>query len=133
MSDGTALAQGAIERLYEDEAVRGDLTDAGAKAVLDWATGALAAAGERIARTPDEEAQGTAMEGAEEALYQLLQKVLQAAREHRREDVQEVARDPLVARNFGARMRLGVIAWQLGEDIDQNAARLVGALRGVAP
>ena len=133
MSDGMALAQGAIERRYEDESARRDLTDEGAKAVLDWAAGALTVAGERIARTPDEQTWATAMEAAEEALYQLLQKVLQAAREHRREDVQALARDPLVAKNFGARLRLGATAWRLGDDIDQNATRLVGALRGVAP
>ena len=128
-----ALAQGAVERLYEDEALRRDLTDDGAKAVLDWATSALTAAGERIAQEPDEQAQATAMEAAEEAVYRLLGTLLQAAREHRGEDMKALANDPLVAGNFGARVRLGAIAWRLGDDIDRNAIRLVGALRGVAP
>ena len=133
MSDGLTLAQGAVERLYEDEALRRDLTDDGTKAVLDWATSALTAAGERIARESDEQAQATAMEGAEEAVRRVLRTLLRAARRHRREDVAALVNDPLVAGNFMARLRVGAVAWRLGDDIDKNAVRLAGALRGVAP
>ena len=79
MGDGMALAQGAVERLYEDEALRGDLTDEGAKAVLDWATGALTAAAEEIAQEPDEQARATRMDAAEEAVVRVAKLLVRAA------------------------------------------------------
>ena len=133
MSDAMTLAQGAVERLYEDEALRGDLTDEGAKAVLDWANNALIAAAGEIADEPDEQAQSAKMDAAEEAVHRLAVLIVRAAERHRREDVRALMDDPLVAENPIARLRLGANGWRLGDDIDRNAIRLAGALRGVAP
>ena len=133
MSDAKALAQGAVERLYEDEAVRRDLTDDGAKAVLAWAEGALIAAAERIAGEPDEQARATAMDAAEEAVRRVLDKLIAAAARHTRDEVAALVADPLVAGHLPARLRIRANGWRLGDDIDKNAARLAGALRGVAP
>ncbi len=133
MSDGMAVAQGAVERLLENESLRGDLTDAGAKAALDWATNALIAAAEGIASEGDEQVQATKMDEAEASVKRVLGKLVQAAQQHRRSDVLDLLNDPLVAASFAARVRLGAIGWRLGGDSDKNAIRLAGALRGVRP
>ena len=133
MSDGATLAQGAVERLLENESVRGDLTDEGAKAALDWATNALTAAAEGIAKEPDEQVQATRMDEAEATVKRVLGKLVQAAQGHGRSDVLDLLNDPLVAASVAARFRLGTVAWRLGNDIDKNAIRLAGALRGVRP
>ena len=44
MSAAESLAQGAVERLLENESLRGDLTDAGFAPIVDWATTTLIAA-----------------------------------------------------------------------------------------
>jgi len=133
MADGMALAQGAVERLYEDEALRGDLTDEGAKAVLDWASGALMAAAEGIAQESDEQAQATKMDAAEEAVRRVAKLLVRAAERHQRADVMALVNDPLVSGSFAARLRLGAAGLRLGDDGDRNAIRLAGALRGVRP
>jgi hypothetical protein len=133
MDEGMALAQGAVERLYEDEALRGDLTDEGAKAVLDWASGALMAAAAEITGEADEQARTARTDAAEEAVRRVAKLLVRAAERHRREDVTALANDPLVAANLGARLRLAANGWRLGDDRDRNAIRLAGALRGVRP
>ncbi|MFN8517169.1 MAG: hypothetical protein U0841_32295 [Chloroflexia bacterium] len=133
MADGMALAQGAVERLYEDEALRGDLTDEGAKAVLDWASGALTAAAEGFAQESDEQAQATKMDAAEEAVRRVAKLLVRAAERHQRTDVMALVNDPLVSGSFAARLRLGAAGLRLGDDSDRNAIRLAGALRGVRP
>ena len=133
MDEGLARAQGAVERLYEDEALRGELTDAGAKAVLDWATAALTAAGEEFAGEPDEQARSVQMDAAEEAVHRVVVLLVRAAERHAREDVRALMNDPLVVEHFAARLRLAANGWRLGDDIDRNAIRLAGALRGVRP
>ena len=133
MSDGMALAQGAVERLLENESLRGDLTDEGATAAFDWATTALIAAAEGIAAETDEQVRAARMDEAEAAVRRVLEKLVQAAQQHRRSDVLNLLNDPLVAGSFAARLRLGAIGWRLGDDSDKNAIRLAGALRGVRP
>jgi hypothetical protein len=59
--------------------------------------------------------------------------LVRAAERHRREDVLALMNDPLVAGNIVARLRLGANGWRLGDDIDRNAIRLAGAVRGVRP
>ncbi len=133
MNDGMALAQGAVERLLENESLRGDLTDEGAQAVLDWATNALIAAAEGLAAETDEQVQATRMDEAEATVKRVLAKLVQAAQQHRRSDIFDLLNDPLVAGSFTARLRLAGIGWRLGDDSDKNAIRLAGALRGVRP
>jgi hypothetical protein len=133
MDEGMALAQGAVERLSEDEALRGDLTDEGAKAVLDWATNALIAAAGEIAKEPDEQARGARMDAAEEAVRRVAKLLVRAAERHQRGDVMALVNDPLVVGSFAVRLRLGALGLRLGDDSDRNAIRLAGALRGVRP
>ncbi len=73
------------------------------------------------------------MDAAEEAVHRLAVLLVRAAERHRREDVLALMNDPLVAGNITARLRLGANGWRLGDDIDRNAIRLAGAVRGVRP
>lgn len=132
MADAEALAQGAVERLLENEALRGDLTDAGFNPIVDWATTALTAAAHEAARAADEEAQRR-MDEAEAAVKRLVGAVVQAAQSHARNDVRALAADPAVAGSIATRVRLSAIRWRLGQDADANAARLIRALEGVHP
>lgn len=51
-----ALAQPAVERLVEDEGVRGELTDDGFGPLIAWASNLLLDAARRAAATPEPEA-----------------------------------------------------------------------------
>jgi hypothetical protein len=130
MADAEALAQGAVERLLENESLRGDLTDTGYQPVSEWATNALMAAAQRAAQHPDEEAQAR-MDEAESAAKRLVQAVVQAAQQHTRDDVLALMNDPAVARDLTSRLRIAANGWRLGDDADANAIRLIRALRGV--
>lgn len=131
MADAEALAQGAVERLIENEALRGDLlTDAGYAPISEWATEALIAAAREAAGRTDEEAQAR-MDEAEEAAKRIVRAVVRAAERHTRAEVATLIKDPTIARNIGARMRLVAHGWRLGDDVDANAIRLIRALRGV--
>jgi hypothetical protein len=132
MADAGSLAQGAAELLMDDESLRGDLTDIGYGPVLNWATDALTAAAERYVALPDTEAQAK-MDAASGQVKQLLKAVVQTAEQHTRADVLALFKDPLLARNFRARARVIVCGVRLGADIDDNAVRLVHALRDVHP
>lgn len=129
MGDAEALARGAVERLYENEALRGDLTDSGFQALADWATAALlAAAGDAAGSVGDAAAR---MDAAETSVKRLVGAIGEAAQRHTRETVTALMNDPAVARNLGARLRVAANGWRLGDDIDANAIRLTKALRGV--
>jgi hypothetical protein len=130
MADAEALAQGAVERLTENESLRGDLTDTGYLPVSEWATNALMAAAQRAAQRPDEEAQAR-MDEAESAAKRLVAEVVQAAQQHARDDVLALMNDPAVARDLTSRLRIAANGWRLGDDADANAIRLIRALRGV--
>ncbi|HEX5501917.1 MAG TPA: hypothetical protein VFW96_04810 [Thermomicrobiales bacterium] len=130
MADAEALAQGAAERLLEDETLRGDLTDEGYGPLLDWATNAITAAAERVATAPDAERR---MADAGAAVKATLQAAVQAAQGHARADSRALVRDPLVARGPFTRARVAAVAYRLGADADRNAIRLARALREVRP
>ncbi len=130
MDDTTTLAQGAVERLLENEALRGDLTDSGFLPVTDWATNALLAAARGANQEAVEGAQSR-MDEAESAVKRLVGAVVQAAQRHSRADVVALLQDPTVARDRMARFRVAANGWRLGDDADANAIRLIKALRGV--
>lgn len=130
MSAAESLAQGAVERLLENESLRGDLTDAGFAPIVDWATTTLIAAAHGAAQSPDEEAQRR-MDEAEAAVKAIVGDVVQVAQSRSRADLRALTGEPAVARNLGARLRLNALAWRLAQDADANAMRLIKALRGV--
>ncbi|HEY8598254.1 MAG TPA: hypothetical protein VIL85_07475 [Thermomicrobiales bacterium] len=132
MADAETLAQGAVERLVENERLRGDLTDVGFGPIVEWASNALIGAARQAATVPDEAAQAR-MDEAETATKRIIEEVVDAAQRHTRAEVLTLMRDPTIASDMGARLRLAANGWRLGDDSDANAIRLIKALRGVQP
>jgi len=128
MADAAALAQGPVERLVENERLRGDLTDAGFNPLLTWATDALAAAAQGV-KDASEDAATARMAEAEETTKRLIGSVVRAAQEHSREAVRALMDDPAVAGHLRTRLRVIANGWRLGDDPDANAIRLTGTLR----
>lgn len=132
MADAENLAQGAVERLVENESLRGDLTDSGFGPIVEWASNALIGAAQAATNESEETAQAR-MDEAETATKRIIAAVVDAAQRHTRAEVLALLNDPLVARDLGARLRIAANGWRLGDDSDANAIRLIRALRGVQP
>ncbi len=131
MADAAALAQGPVERLVEDERLRGDLTDDGFSPLVTWGTDALTAAAQAVTTAPDDAAT-TRMTEAEETTKRLIAAVVRAAQEGSREAVRALMDDPAVAGHLRTRLRVIANGWRLGDDPDANAIRLAGTLRELA-
>ncbi|CAA9586726.1 MAG: hypothetical protein AVDCRST_MAG18-3976 [uncultured Thermomicrobiales bacterium] len=132
MTDAESLARGAIERLLENESLRGDLSDVGFGPIVEWASNALVGAAQAAAGADDETARAR-MDEAETATKRIVGEVVDAAQRHTRAEVRALMSDPAIAHNPGARLRLAANGWRLGDDSDANAVRLIRALRGVQP
>jgi len=132
MADAETLAQGAVERLVENETLRGDLTDTGFGPIVEWASNALLGAAQQVTTVSDEAAQAR-MDEAETATKRIIEEVVDAAQRHTRAEVLTLMKDPTIARDLSTRLRLAANGWRLGEDSDANAIRLIKALRGVQP
>lgn len=132
MADAETLAQGAVERLVENEMLRGDLSDIGFGPIVEWASNALIGAAQQFTADSDETAQAR-MDEAETATKRIVEEVVDAAQRHTRAEVLALINDPTIARDLGARLRLAANGWRLGDDSDANAIRLIKALRGVRP
>lgn len=128
MADAAALAQGPVERLVENERLRGDLTDNGFSPLLTWASDALTAAAQGVKDAPEDAATARLAE-AEETTKRLMEAVVRAAQEHSREAVRALMDDPAVAGHLRTRLRVIANGWRLGDDPDANAIRLTGTLR----
>ncbi len=132
MADAENLAQGAVERLVENESLRGDLTDSGFGPIVEWASNALIGAAQAATNESEETAQAR-MDEAETATKRIIAAVVDAAQRHTRAEVLALMNDPTIARDLGARLRIAANGWRLGDDSDANAIRLIRALRGVQP
>ncbi len=130
MADAESLAQGAVERLVENETLRGDLTDEGFNPIVEWASNTLLATAQTLVNDAEETAQ-TRMDEAETATKRIIESLVMAAEQHTRADVMALAKDPAIADDLKTKMRIAAHGWRLGDDIDANANRLVKALRGV--
>ena len=130
MANTESLAQGAVERLIENEALRGDLTDDGFSPIVEWASNALIGAAQAVAGESEAVAQAR-MDEAETATKRIVEEVVDAAQRHTRAEVLALMNDPMVARDLRARLRIAANGWRLGDDSDANAIRLIKALRGV--
>ena len=132
MTDATTLAQSEVERLLDDETLRGDLTDEGFAPLLEWATKALLAAAQDVASAPDAEAEAR-MAAAADEVKATLAAAVQAAQGQSRRDMLALVNTPLVAHHLLARSRVALAGFRLGPDPDANAGRLARALRDVRP
>jgi hypothetical protein len=130
MANTESLAQGAVERLIENETLRGDLTDDGFGPIVEWASNALIVAAQAVADESEAVAQAR-MDEAETATKRIVEEVVDAAQRHTRTEVLALMNDPTVARDLSTRLRIAANGWRLGDDSDANAIRLIKALRGV--
>ena len=133
MIDAEGLAQGAVEALLEDEALRGDLTDDGFAPLLEWATGALSVAATGAAAAGDEAAARARMDASARAIKDIVTTVASAAADGGRDGVMRLLREPLLKADLATRLRVAAVGLRLGDDPDANAAMLARALRGLRP
>lgn len=134
MADAMALAQGAVEALLDDEALRGDLSDDGFGPLVEWGTNALKAAAEEIVQSPDAEDETAAearMAAAGAAVKGVIAAAVQAAQGQTHDDLEALLREPPLERNLLARTRVAMVGMRLGDDPDVNAARIARALEGL--
>ncbi len=119
MASAESLAETAAGALLEDEALRGDLTDAGFGLVMDWATQLVVARAAGWLRLPDPRA---AMWDDIARIKGLVRGIVGAAEAIAPEPLLDVA-GPLAGDVADA---LANVDWS--DDPDANARALVGAL-----
>lgn len=130
MADTTNLAQGAVEALLDDEALRGELTDDGFGPLLTWATTLLTALARELAATPLPQAQRR-MAAAGQAVKRVVAAAVEAAQHPTRDRLRALQAEPLLKGDEAARARVARAGLSLGDDADANAVRLARALKGL--
>ena len=119
------LANAAIERLAEDEALRGDLTDDGYLPLQRWAF-------DQVARTAQDAAQHPApsgvMDAAADAVRETLSAAVAAAESGDLTDLISRVRPPAIAADAVPAVRMAVQQLALGAEPDANAQALAAAL-----
>lgn len=113
------LLKSAVERLSEDEALRGDLSDVGFGPLLDWA---IAAAQAYSSKAPD----AAAMENYTDKLRNLVEAAVNVAQNGKLDDPSE-----LLDFETGKKEKLAadLKALELGDDADANAEQLAKILQ----
>ncbi|MDB5080821.1 MAG: hypothetical protein JWP00_2745 [Chloroflexi bacterium] len=119
MADANQLARQAVERLSEDEALRGDLSDFGFGPLLDWANAAVEA---YAAKEPD----SAAMDQYTSRVRGVVQSAVDTAQAGKLDDPEALldfdppGRDKALA---------DLKALQLGDDPDDNAVKIAAVLQ----
>jgi hypothetical protein len=121
MEDAESLAQGAVERLSEDESLRGDLTDEGFSPLLNWAANAAIAYAQNLQSDKPEDA----MDQYASRLKTVMQAVVADAQAGKIEDYAELL-GFLSAPSPAAQARLQSL--KLGQDADANAVEITNVL-----
>ncbi len=121
MENPESLAQGAVERLSEDESLRGDLTDAGFGPLLEWAANAaIAFAGQISGNNPEAE-----MDNYASRLKTLVQTVVEDAGAGKIEDPTPLLDFVTSDRN---RVKDQLESLKLSPDPDENAKKIAEVL-----
>lgn len=122
MEDAESLAQGAVERLSEDESLRGDLTDDGFSPLLDWAANAAIAYAQNLkSDKPDE-----AMDAYASRLKSVMQEAVADAQAGKLEDPAALL-DFEMAQPEAARAKLATLKLEANK-ADDNAIKIAGLL-----
>ena len=124
------LANAAIERLAEDEALRGELTDDGYLTLQRWAFDQLARIAQDAAQHPDPSG---AMDAAADAVRATLAAAVAAAESGELADLTHRVRPPAVVTNAVPSVRAALQQLALGSDPDTNASAIAAALTVGAP
>lgn len=122
MEDAESLAQTAVERLSEDESLRGDLTDDGFGPLLEWAANAAIAYAQNLkSDKPDE-----AMDVYASRLKKVMQEVVSSAQAGKIEDPAALLDFEMPAPQ-ATRARIEALKLESGQ-ADDNAIKISGAL-----
>lgn len=125
VTDAENLTNAAIERLAEDEALRGNLADDGYLPLQTWAFDQLTRLGRDAVRAPHPR---EAMDQATRAVRQALQAAVDAAE---RGDVRALLpclRPPLASKPAADGIQVALRALRLTHDADANALAIAAAL-----
>ncbi len=121
MENAESLAQGAVERLSEDESLRGNLTDDGFSPVLNWAANAAIAYAQNLkVENPPE-----AMDKYASQLKSLIQALVEAAQQGKIEDPAPLLDFITPDRN---KVKDQLSSLKLSQDPDENAQKIVEVL-----
>ena len=123
--DPATLANPAIERLAEDEGLRGDLTDDGWTPLQTWGFARLQAVAADAARSPQPDA---TMDSMTEAVRGALQSAVAAAKSGDVTDLVAAMHPPLVPDAQVAALGNALHALHLTTDPDANANAIAGVL-----
>lgn len=123
--DSATLANPAIERLAEDESLRGDLTDDGWMPLQAWGFARLQALAADAARAPQPDAM---MDGLTETVRAALREAVAAAQNGDVTDLVAVIRPRLVPRAQVEATAAALRALALGPDADANARAIAQTL-----
>lgn len=127
MDDPESIAQGAVERLSEDESLRGNLTDDGFNPLLLWASEAAIA----YAKNIQSGQAGDLMDKYASRLKGVMQAVVFSAQAGKVENPDELL-DFETPRK--AELKLELAGLKLDPDADQNAVKLTAVLeKGLQP
>jgi len=118
MSDREDLVRAAVERLCEDEALRGNLSDSGFGLLLDWGIAAVQAF--------DASASDAAFEKYAHRVRKVIRAAVAAAEAGKVEDPQQFVNHPTDPKDPATRR---LAALRLGEDADANAEQLAAFLQ----
>jgi hypothetical protein len=120
-----ALAQPVLDRLAEDEALRGDLTDAGFTPLLDWLSRLTTDAASRAAAAPDPEA---TMEQVADTALRLGRAIVRAAERADASGLADALVPPLVTPGMAARAAAALPPLAPDATPDERTQVLVAAL-----
>jgi hypothetical protein len=119
------LANSAIERLSEDEAVRGDLTDDGYQPLQDWAVARLQRIAHEAAHHPDPQA---AMDGFTEQIRGFVRAAVQAAQDGALGDLPDQVKPRVVLAKDVPAVVDALKKATFTNDADANAVAIAAAL-----
>lgn len=119
------LANAAIERLAEDESLRGDLTDDGYQPLQDWAIARLQRIAHEAAHHPDPQA---AMDGFTEQIRAFVRAAVQAAQEGALGDLPDQVKPRVVLKSDAPAVVDVLKKITFSNDADANAKAIAAAL-----
>jgi hypothetical protein len=119
------LANAAIERLAEDESLRGDLTDDGYQPLQDWAVARLQRIAHEAAHHPDPQA---AMDGFTEQIRAFVRAAVQAAEDGTLGDLPEQVKPRVVLKDDMPAVVDALKKITFTNDADANAKAIADAL-----
>lgn len=120
------LAERAVERLSDDETLRGRLSDAGFAPLFDWAVAAAQRAAVAASTSPEPAA---TLDGVVAQLRAVLRAAAQGAAEGRVRPLLRWLGPPLFSAGEAERARACLRALRPGDDVDANARAIAAALR----